>query len=161
LTKTTPPHSNTLIWIVCSILFFAGTALALHALSTFDRAEIIVEWTTASELDTVGFNLQRGETPDGPFEQVNPELIPTTSDSLTGSSYSFEDSNVQAGVTYYYMLEEIEGTGKTNQHGPIVVEAGSPSKTELLIAGLLISGALIYALILLRQPKQKPSPVAT
>ena len=83
-----------------------------------------------------------------------------TSDSLTGSSYSFEDSNVQAGVTYYYMLEEIEGTGKTNQHGPIVVKAGSPSKTELVIAGFLISGALIYALILLRQPKQEPSPVA-
>ncbi len=161
MTKTAFTHSNMLIWVICSILFFAGITLAIHALLTINRAEVIVEWTTASELDTVGFNLQRGETPEGPFEQVNPELIPTTNDSLTGSSYNFEDSSVKAGVTYYYILEEVEGTGRTNQHGPIIVEAGSPSKTELLIAGLLVSGALIYAFILLRQPKQKSSPVAT
>lgn len=151
-------QTNTWIWVICGILFIAGSALAIHALLTFDRANVIVEWTTASELDTVGFNLQRGATPVGPFEQINAELIPAASDALTGSSYKYEDPQVKAGTTYFYMLEEIESTGNSNQHGPIVVEAGSPAKTELLIAGLLIIGALIYAVILWREPKQTAAP---
>lgn len=144
---------NKLLWILCYILIAAGIALAAHALMRFDKAEVIVEWTTASELDTVGFYLLRSQTPDGPFEQINPTLIPAASDSLTGSSYSFEDSSVRGGVTYYYMLEEIELTGKSNQHGPIVVKAGNPAKSELLIASLLITGAIIYAILLLRDRK--------
>ena len=55
----------------------------------FDKAEVIVEWTTASELDTVGFNLLRAETQKGPFEQINSNLIPAGSDSLSGSNYNF------------------------------------------------------------------------
>lgn len=128
----------------------AGVGLAIHGFLNLEKANVIVEWTTASELNTVGFYLLRGETSAGPFEQVNDELIPATSDSLTGSSYSYEDTGVTAGITYYYMLEEIENTGSTNQHGPIVVEANSPAKTELLIAVLMITGAAIYAIILYR-----------
>lgn len=118
-----------------------------------DKANVIVEWSTASELDTVGFYLLRSENPEGPFEQVNSEIIPSTSDSLTGSSYSYDDHQVQAGATYYYMLEEIEETGNSNQHGPIVVEANSQARIELLIAGFLITGAIIYGFILSRDQK--------
>jgi hypothetical protein len=155
--KNTPIRSINMIWIICIILIGTGIALATHALFTFDKADVIVEWTTASELDTVGFNLLRGETPAGPFEQVNPELIPATSDSLTGSSYSYEDGSVRASVIYFYMLEEIESTGRSNQHGPIAVEAGSPAKIELLTAAFLICGATIYAIVLLREPKNRES----
>ncbi len=150
-----PSRSNTLIWIICAILALTGIGLAIHSFLNLDNANVIVEWTTASELNTVGFYLLRGKTPAGPFEQVNEELIPATSDSLTGSSYSYEDNGVTAGTTYFYMLEEIENTGNSNQHGPIVVEAHSPAKTELLIAALLIGGAIIYAIILVRDNKKQ------
>ena len=161
MTKNTPKRSNLLVWIACGILVILGIALAIHALLTFDQAEVVVEWTTASELDTIGFNLLRGNTPAGPFEQVNPELIPTTSDSLTGGNYSYEDDSVQVDITYFYMLEEIENTGRTNQHGPIVVKASNPAKTELLLAGFLIGGSVFYAVILLREPKRKSLPQET
>ena len=160
MTKTTLSRSNTLIWIISGLLVVAGFGLAIHGFLNLDKANVIVEWTTASELDTVGFYLLRSDTPNGPFEQVNTELIPSTSDSLTGNSYSYEDQGVNAGVTYYYMLEEIENTGSSNQHGPITVEANSPAKIELLIAALLIGGAVIYAAILLRDQKQ-PVPIKT
>ncbi len=156
MTTNSPSRSNTLIWILCGILFFAGIAMAIHAILNFDQANVVVEWTTASELNTVGFYLLRGETPAGPFEQVNAELIPATSDTLTGSSYSYEDPGVTAGTTYYYILEEIENTGNSNQHGPIVVNATSPAKIELIIAALLVSGAVIYALILFRDSRKQP-----
>jgi len=161
LQKIMKTNSNTLLWIVCFCLGLAGIGLAIHAVLNFDKAAVIVEWTTASELDTVGYNLQRGETPVGPFEQVNPEIIPAASDSLTGSSYTYEDDHAQAGKTYFYMLEEIESTGTTNQHGPIVVEASSPAKTELLIAVCLIGGALVYIVVLLRDRKQRDPAAET
>jgi hypothetical protein len=105
-------------------------------------------------LNTAGFNLLRGETSQGPFVQINTNLIPATSDSLTGSSYSYEDGNVQPGVTYYYLLEEIENTGNSNQHGPVVVKANDPSIIELLIAGIIITGTAIFAFFFGRHEKK-------
>jgi hypothetical protein len=150
-----PTRSNTIIWIICGIMIIAGLGLAIHGILNLNKANVIVEWTTASELDTVGFYLLRAETPDGPFEQVNAGIIPSTSDSLTGNNYSYEDLGVVSGTTYYYMLEEVENTGQSNQHGPIIVEANSPARSELLIAALLIIGAVVYAVILLREPKKQ------
>ena len=146
-----------LIWILCLLLALAGIGILIHAGLNFNQAEVIVEWTTASELNTVGFNLLRGDTPAGPFERVNVNLIPSSSDTLTGSSYSFEDAGVTAGKTYFYMLEEIENTGGSNQHGPIVVKASRPAAIELIIGALLVLGALIYIFLLKRDQKQRPN----
>ena len=65
----------------------------------FQEASVLVEWSTASELDTVGFNLYRADTPQGPFAQVNSELILASSEPLTGGAYSYRDSAVQSGRT--------------------------------------------------------------
>ena len=146
---------NKLLWILFITLIVSGISLVIHALIYFDRAEVIVEWTTASELDTVGFNLLRAETQVGPFEQINSNLIPAGSDSLTGSNYTFTDNSVQDGVTYYYMLEEIEITGESSDHGPIVVKARNTSKFELFIGFGLIVGAIIYIIILTRDRKHE------
>lgn len=144
---------NRLLWVLFITLIVSGISLVIHAMIYFDNAEVIVEWTTASELDTVGFNLLRAETQNGPFEQINANLIPAGSDSLTGSNYTFTDSNVQDGITYYYMLEENELTGETSHHGPIVVKARNTSKLELLLGVGLVVGAIIYAVILTRDRK--------
>lgn len=141
------------MWIFFIALIVSGISLAIHAMIYFDNAEVIVEWTTASELDTVGFNLLRAESQEGPFEQINTNLIPAVSDSLTGSNYTFTDSSAQNGITYYYMLEENELTGEISHHGPIVVKAGNTSKLELLIGFSLVACALIYAIVLTRDQK--------
>jgi len=90
---------------------------------------VIVEWTTESEVETAGFNLYRSENPDGPYVKVNPALIPGASDPLLGGRYVYTDTNVVAGRTYYYKLEDVELDGTTTLHGPIEVmaEARSPS----------------------------------
>ncbi len=111
----------------------------------------VLTWTTASEVNTVGFNLYRSESKDGPFTQINTQVIPTTGDAVTGSKYRYEDKEVLAGRTYYYQLEDVEAGGTTTRHGPIIITAqGSLWICELLgplgSAGILLLyavGALI------------------
>lgn len=107
------------------------------------EATVLVEWSTASELDTVGFNLYRADTLQGPFVQVNRELIPASSEPLTGGAYSYRDSAVQPGKTYYYELEEVQSNGGRDRFGPISVQADNGSATMLM----LILGVVLILLL--------------
>ena len=90
---------------------------------------VLVEWTTESEVETAGFNLYRSESPDGPYVKVNPDLIPGASDPLLGGHYVYTDTDVVAGRTYYYKLEDVELDGTTTLHGPIEVVAQASSSS--------------------------------
>jgi len=107
------------------------------------EATVLVEWSTASELDTVGFNLYRADTPQGPFAQVNSELIPASSEPLTGGEYSYRDGAVQPGKIYYYELEEVQSNGGRDRFGPISVQADSGSAAMLM----LILGVVLILLL--------------
>jgi hypothetical protein len=77
---------------------------------------IRIDWETETEIDTAGFNVYRSEQPAGDFELLNDVLIPSNGDATSGSSYSFVDSNVAAGETYYYRLEDVELDNSREQH---------------------------------------------
>ena len=126
--------------------------------SAYD-VSVLVEWSTASELDTAGFNLYRGDTSTGPFVQVNPELIPASSDPLAGSSYTYEDSEVRPGRTYYYQLEEVEIDGSTGRFGPISVKADSGFPIWLLVGIGLVMAILLLVWMRLRLHPQKENPL--
>ena len=59
-----------------------------------DNGGVRVEWETAQEIDTLGFNLYRNMVRDGPYEKLNSELIPGLIYSVTGRTYTYEDTNV-------------------------------------------------------------------
>lgn len=87
-------------------------------------APVRVEWTTEVEMNTAGFDLYRGESPEGPFDvKVNDAPIPASPDPMAGGEYSYVDLTAQAGKTYYYQLHELELTGNVNTFGPIEVQA--------------------------------------
>ena len=85
---------------------------------------IDIFWETATEVDTVGFQLWRSESKNGAYE-----LVPysyTRSKSVTetrGAAYAFRDCSVVLDGTtdYYYKLEEIDtDNAKENPfYGPI------------------------------------------
>jgi hypothetical protein len=83
---------------------------------------VVVEWETASELETVGFNIYRSENPYEGYEKVNKIIIPSHGDSLGGGKYSFSDSQVRAFRRYYYTLEDVNAEGTGNRYGPIQVD---------------------------------------
>jgi hypothetical protein len=155
LTAEQAQKSNKVIRIIIALCALVGIVFIAYALIAWDQADVIIEWETASELDTVGFNLLRSESPAGPFIQVNTDLIPAASDTLTGSQYTYKDTDIQAGIIYFYMLEEIELTGQSNQHGPISVKAQNYVMLELAFGLLLIVGALLSVSWAYREARNK------
>ena len=135
-----------ILWLLCGLLALAGLALGYRTVVAPTEAVVIVEWTTASEVDTAGFNLYRSESPEGPFTRINDHLIPASPDPLLGGSYAFTDSNVVAGHTYYYQLEDVEIDGTATRHGPIEVKAVGGGRTEGLLA-IALMGAAVLGLV--------------
>jgi len=83
------------------------------------NSRVVLEWATETELDNEGFNILRGEERDGEYVQINPYLIPARGQAGFGAEYSFTDYDVENGVTYYYLLEDIDFYGKSTYHGPV------------------------------------------
>jgi hypothetical protein len=116
-------------------LFLALTALAVRAVVTLKSfvgvpgdGYIAVEWETGSEYDTAGFFIQRSLQSSGVYSTISP-FIRAEGDSITGAQYSFTDTTVTNGVTYFYMLEELTNSQGANLYGPITVTAGLPTPT--------------------------------
>ena len=145
-------------WLVCALAGLGGLALGVQTIRSTDQAAIIIEWSTESELDIAGYNLLRGESPEGPFTRINPQVIPPSEDPLTGGDYAYEDTGLQAGVTYYYVLEDIEVSGGVNQHGPVTQTARNNGWIYLLLSGTLLLSAGSYAWMQSRRPPRDADP---
>lgn len=78
--------------------------------------DIILEWQTGSEIDTLGFNLWRG-TDCGEAsgaQRINANTIGARGGIATGAEYDFTDTDLEPDVLYDYRLEEITLTGGSN-----------------------------------------------
>lgn len=135
------------------LLILVGLVVLLGGCS----APIRVTWKTESEMNTAGFNLYRGTSPSGPFDiKVNQELIPPSSDPLTGKEYSYVDRTARGSVTYYYELQEVERNGTVNRFGPIAVRSGGLQWPQVAVLGGLV--VLVLALWLLGGRLRKKAP---
>ena len=81
---------------------------------------ITLQWATATERDNYGFNLYRATSEDGERTLLNAELIPSlvAPGSPFGAEYEFVDSTAEAGVQYYYWLEDVDIYMLSTLHGP-------------------------------------------
>ena len=87
---------------------------------TVGADHMLVSWQTSSEIDNVGFNLYRATDPGVPQDLL--AFVPSQAPgSNQGFSYEWTDSDVVAGQTYYYWLEEIALNGTLAMHGPISI----------------------------------------
>jgi hypothetical protein len=80
---------------------------------------VSLDWATTNENDLVGFNLWRNTDASSPDTQLNVTLIEAKNAGTPfGSSYSYQDSGVVNGTTYYYWLESVEVGDVRTWHGP-------------------------------------------
>ena len=107
--------------------------LASVTISSFEAesqiGQIIIRWTTASEVDNVGFNLWR----DTSVNLVRPtllndqQLIPSQClGCIVGTDYVYTDTDVTGGQRYFYKLESVDVNGATDSFGPVYADAFAP-----------------------------------
>ena len=107
---TTIPSTTTVPETIIELSSFTAVAKA---------GEVLLYWTSESEIDNVGFNLYRSESEDGSFNQINDSLIPAQGSPTQGAFYEFVDINAQNRKTYYYKLEDIDINDKSTMCGPV------------------------------------------
>ena len=107
-------------WDIGADDILAATAVELVSFEALGLdGAVELSWETGSEIDNLGFQLYRSLSEGGPYERITGSLIPGLGSSPEGASYSYQDSSLTNGVTYYYKLEDVETTGKTEVHGPV------------------------------------------
>lgn len=83
----------------------------------------LISWSTGTEIDTEGFHILRSTSSAGPYSIVTPSMIASTGSGISGGRYSFVDTAVEEGKSYYYKLEEVDVHGKLAQYGPVAAVA--------------------------------------
>jgi hypothetical protein len=136
----------------------APTAATLARFETTPQeGAILVEWETVIEVDSVGFNLYRSESPGGPYVKLNEMLIPGQAfGAVEGAVYTWRDEDVEPGLAYSYKLEDVEVGGARTFHGPVSASVQNPMAVTLasftvqrravpvaLLAAALIGGSAL------------------
>ena len=89
------------------ILNQAPTAVTLASFSQGSLTNgVQLDWSTATEVGLLGFNLYRSDELEGVKQKLNADLIPAlTPGDLLGNSYQFADGTAISGKTYTYWIE--------------------------------------------------------
>jgi hypothetical protein len=97
-----------------------------------DMGGVLLEWTTASERENLGFFVLRSEALGGEYKRTSEVIIEGRGTTALPTSYSYVDDLSEAG-TYYYKLLQVDNDGTTNTHGPITVSVGAPTPERFAI----------------------------
>ncbi len=84
------------------------------------QSKVYIDWTTATQFQTVGFYITRSDNASGPWTRVS-DFIPREGDDLTGAQYpTWVDETTDWDHFYSYKLEEIT-QGDSAFYGPVTV----------------------------------------
>ena len=81
---------------------------------TLENGEVVIRWTTESELDNAGFNILRSNNKNGEYKQINTELIQGAGTTGERNTYKWIDPTAKTGVVYYYQIEDVSFAGEHN-----------------------------------------------
>jgi hypothetical protein len=108
-------------------------------LSTFtavpSNSGVAIKWRTESEVNNLGFDIYRSESPDGKFVKVNTAYIKGAGTDATPHDYQFVDESAVVGKTYYYYLESISFNGERERSYIIKVIIDASGKAK--VTGLM------------------------
>ncbi len=92
---------------------------------------ICLTWSTATEIDNLGFHIYRATDYSGEFIRINEAMIPGAGTSFTQQDYTVSDDQLSNSVPYFYRLVSVDSTGGTT--GSYIV-AGIPNNSGLAIS---------------------------
>jgi Subtilase family/FlgD Ig-like domain len=89
----------------------------------------VISWSTASELENLGFEISRADEIDGNYEIIasyaSNEELKGLGSSPNGKDYSYTDVSVQPGNEYWYKLIDVDYNGQRIENGPVYVEVST------------------------------------
>ena len=77
----------------------------------FVKDEVVIDWTTESELNNAGFNVLRSTSRTKNFRPINPKLIQGAGTTGERNIYQFIDKTAKPNVAYYYRIEDVDFSG--------------------------------------------------
>ncbi len=89
----------------------------MYFIATPGDQVIKIGWGTATELDTSGFYVLRSLNQSSGYIRIS-QFIFSEGDTLVGGNYEYVDYEVTNGITYWYMLEEIDNNQGSTLYGP-------------------------------------------
>jgi hypothetical protein len=94
---------------------------SFNASQNTSGAGVLLRWSTLSEVNNYGFEVQRGALAGGEFVTVSGAVIPGHGTTAVQQAYSYTDGSAQAG-TWYYRLKQIDLDGAVHYSDPAKVE---------------------------------------
>jgi hypothetical protein len=92
------------------------------------NTQAAIQWTTSSEVNILGFFVQRSLVADSGFVDVS-SLIPRQGSGVSGANYEYVDTGLTNGTVYYYRLR-VQATDLSSTFtGSISVLPGLPTAT--------------------------------
>ena len=73
--------------------------------------EVVISWTTESELNNAGFNIFRSTSRTKNFRRINAKLIQGAGTTGQRNTYQFIDKTAKPDAAYYYRLQEVDLSG--------------------------------------------------
>ena len=83
---------------------------------------VSLQWRTESETNHVGFHISRSPTEAGEYRRITPALIPGMGTDSTPQDYTFFDETAHPGHSYWYIIEDLDFSGRIHKSHPIQVE---------------------------------------
>ena len=77
-----------------------------------DDGQIILRWTTESEIDNAGFHILRSPSKDGAYLRVNAKLIQGAGTTGQRNVYTWIDMTAKPQTAYYYQIVDVSFAGE-------------------------------------------------
>jgi len=107
--------------------------------AVYDRGSVILEWVSESEVDNLGYILERKTERDADWIRIasyrTHSELKGQGNTSSRTGYRFVDANVRPGETYSYRLSDVDTQGRTTVKDIIVLTLDAdlpPLRTELL-----------------------------
>jgi hypothetical protein len=91
---------------------------------------IALAWKTASEINNIGFYIERRSKGDSTWSVLNSLLISGFGTTAQSHDYNYNDKNILAGTTYQYRLRQLDNDGEVH-YSNVVEITTAPSDYAL------------------------------
>ena len=81
---------------------------------------VTIYWNTESEVNTAGFHVWRKGPSETEYVLITTDLIPSFGTGSAGNTYFYSDVNVQEGILYSYLIQELSLSGESEFFGPVL-----------------------------------------